>query len=113
MRKGMAVDQGYLEHIKELLSPVEGVTYRAMFGGYGVFHEGDMFALISGSTSTLYFKVGDLNREAFQAAGSEAFGRMPYWEVPANVLEDSEEMQEWASVAVQVGHITATKKRPT
>ena len=105
----MAVDPGSLEYIKELLSPIEGVTYRPMFGGYGVFHEGDMFGLISGSTSTLHFKVGDLNREAFEAAGCGKLGRMPYYEVPADVLEDSEEMREWAGVAVQVGHITAKK----
>ena len=107
----MPVDQGYVEHIQEMLSPIEGVTYRAMFGGYGVFHENDMFGLISRSPSTLYFKVGDLNREAFKAAGSESFGRMPYHAVPANVLEDSDQMQEWATLAVQVGHLTSKNNR--
>ena len=107
----MPVDQGYLDHIKELLSPIEGVTYLTMFGGYGVFHEGDMFGLISGVASTLYFKVGDLNRDAFKAASTERFGLMPYYEVPANVLEDSEEMQDWASLAIQVGHLTSKNNR--
>ncbi len=107
----MAADPGYLEHIMECLAPVGGVTPRAMFGGYGIFHEGDMFALISSGASTLHFKVSDTNRAAYEDAGSEQFRGMPYYEVPADVLEDMESMQEWARIAIDVGHATATKKK--
>lgn len=107
----MPVDQGYLEHVQELLSPIDGVVYRDMFGGFGVFHDGDMFGLICRSPSTLYFKVGDLNRDTFESAGSQRFGLMPYYEVPASVLEDKDEMQQCASAAIEVGHIAAAKKR--
>ncbi|MFC1913339.1 TfoX/Sxy family protein [Chloroflexota bacterium] len=44
-----------------------------MFGGYGIFHEGDIFALISGDT--LYFKVDDFYRAAYENAGSKPFAR--------------------------------------
>ncbi len=37
----MAADPGYLEHVLECLAPVGGVTSKAMFGSYGIFHEGD------------------------------------------------------------------------
>ncbi len=40
-----------------------------MFGGYGVFHDGKMLALISGSN--LYFKVDDSNRGAISTGVSE------------------------------------------
>jgi len=36
---------------------------------------------------------------------------MPYYEVPADVLEDVDALQEWARIAIDVGHATATKKK--
>jgi DNA transformation protein len=79
-----------------------------MFGGYGIFHKGDMFALISGSE--LYFKVDDTNRAAYDAAGSHRFVPMPYYSVPAEVLENEAEMNDWARTSVAIGHATAKKK---
>ena len=32
---------------------------------------------------------------------------MPYWEVPADVLEDPELFREWAERAIAHGHATA------
>lgn len=55
----MPGDAGLLQHVIELLEPIDGVTSRAMFGGYGIFHNRDMFALMSGSI--LYFKVNKEN----------------------------------------------------
>jgi DNA transformation protein len=107
----MAADPGYLEHVLEWLAPIGGVTPRAMFGSSCLFHEGDMFGLISRTTSTLYFKVSDSNRSAYEGVGSEKFPHMPYYEVPADVLEDVDALQEWARIAIDVGHATATKKR--
>ncbi len=105
----MTVDKGYLDHVMELLAPLGGVTSRAMFGGYGIFHEGDMFALIS--DSTLYFKVDESNLVAYENAGSKQFKPMPYYEVPADVMEDTALLQDWARTSIAIGHATASKKR--
>jgi DNA transformation protein len=105
----LAADAGFQDHVMEILAPLGGVKSRAMFGGYGIFHEGDMFALISGST--LYFKVDDSNRPAYEQAVSSRFLRMPYYEVPAEVLEDSDKLREWARISIAIGHATAKKKR--
>lgn len=104
----MPADTGYRDHIMEMLAPLGGLTSRSMFGGFGVFHEGDMFGLISGST--LYFKVDDSNRAAYEAAGSSRFKPMPYYEVPADVIEDGDKFSEWANIAIAIGHATAKKK---
>ncbi len=61
-------DNTYINHVMELPAPVGDIVSRAMFGGYGISHEGDMFALISGST--LYFKVNESNLAAYEKAGS-------------------------------------------
>ena len=93
----------------EMLSSVPGITSRPMFGGYGIFQDGDMFALISGSV--LYFKVDDSNLADYESAGSERFKPMPYWSVPADVMEDADSLGQWAARSVAIGHATAKKKK--
>ena len=68
----MPLDKGLVAHVLEMLEPLGGITGRAMFGGYGVWHEGQMFALFNSDT-TFYLKVDASNRAAFQAAGSAPF----------------------------------------
>ena len=67
----MKASPEYLEFVMEKLAPLGDITSRAMFGGYGIFHQGLMFALIS--EDTLYFKVNDSNREMYQKARSRLF----------------------------------------
>jgi TfoX/Sxy family transcriptional regulator of competence genes len=55
--------------------------------------------------------VDDTSRPRYEEAGSEQFMNMPYWSVPADLLEDRDELQEWAAEAVAVGHATASAKR--
>lgn len=105
----MSSDASFLEHVMELLRPLGDISSRAMFGGYGIFDRGDMFALISGST--LYFKVNDSNRVLYEDAGSKRFVPMPYYEVPAEVFEDTSLLHEWAHTAIAIGNTTAKKKR--
>lgn len=103
----MAVDAGYREYVMELLAPLGGVSGRDMFGGYGIYRDGAIFAIIS-SDSKLYFKVDDSNRPRYEAAGAAPFVPrpklvMPYYEVPADVIEDREALIEWARGAVAAG----------
>ncbi len=105
----MAADKELLNHIMDLLAPLDGISNRAMFGGFGIFHEGDMFALIT--NSGLHFKVNETNLAAYQEAGSKQFKPMPYYEVPTEVLEDTTMLLEWAKISIAVGHATAKKKK--
>ena len=105
----MAADKDYLNHIMDLLAPLDGISNRAMFGGFGIFHEGDMFALIT--NSGLHFKVNETNLAAYHEAGSKQFKPMPYYEVPADVLEDRTKLLEWANISIAIGHATAKKKK--
>ena len=105
----MAGDAGFLQHVMELLDPIDGVASRAMFGGYGIFHDGDMFALISGST--LYFKVNEENITQYEESGSSKFTPMPYYEVPEEVMENQNTFIEWAETSIDIGHKTAKKKK--
>ena len=96
------------ERLVQEVAPVGDLTSKKMFGGYGVFESGVMFALIT-SDGVVHLKAGDANRERFEAAGAEKHGRMPYFQVPAVVWDDSEALREWAQEAIDVAH--ASKKK--
>ena len=87
------------ERLVEKLSTLGDVSSRKMFGGYGIFESGSMFALIT-SDGIVHLKVDDSNRAKFEKAGSEKFGRMPYYEIPANVLKNTRSLRSWASASL-------------
>lgn len=58
-------------YLLELLAPLGPTSARRMFGGVGLFHGGTMFGLIA--REELFFKVGDANRPAYEAAGEAPF----------------------------------------
>lgn len=106
----MATSPEYRDHIVELLSPFHPVHARSMFGGVGLFTEDTMFALIS-SEDVVYFKTDDSNRADYEAAGMERYGRMPYYQVPADVLESPEALKTWVDKSVAIAKAGAKKKK--
>ena len=110
----------YCDYIVDALSPLRGVSARAMFGGYGVYRSGLMFAIIV--EDVLYFKVTDLNRKDFEDAGAQPFeyqakGKrisLSYWAAPAEVLDDEETLITWAGTACRAARESkdAKAKRP-
>ncbi len=101
----MAVSQEYIDLITDQLSEFEGATVKKMFGGYGIFKEKKMFGLVG--DDTLFLKVDDHNRADYEARGMkqhymEKKGKgMPYWTVPADVLENKNELKKWAEKAYE------------
>ncbi|MCK7593562.1 TfoX/Sxy family protein [Pseudomarimonas salicorniae] len=96
-----------IDWYRELLETIGPVSARKMFGGWGLFHDGRMFALVA--DEVLYLKVDAQTREAFAAAGSAPFvyesarGRaeMGYWRAPDEAMDDPEAMRPWARLAWQ------------
>lgn len=106
----MKVSPEFLDFVMEKLAPIGGVKSRAMFGGYGIFHDGLMFALIA--EDTLYFKVNDSNRDMYKKAGSRVFPHgISYWEVPAEVAEETGKLHEWANISINIAQAAAKKKQ--
>lgn len=104
----MAVSPNYQAFVLEQLGRVlPGVQARAMFGGVGIYSSTLFFALID--NDTLFFKVDDTTRPAYERRGMAPFrpfgdggDAMAYHEVPADVLEDLDALAEWAQQAVAV-----------
>ncbi len=110
----MAVSDEFVEYVVEQLSGWGEVSVRRMFGGAGLYRGAVMFGLIADDVA--YLKVDDSNRDDFEAAGSSPFtpfaekGKtmaMPYYEIPADILEDREELAQWANRS----WLVAMKKR--
>lgn len=56
----MPATRAFLELVLEKLALLGAVTGKSMFGGFGVFHDNEMFGLIS--NDVLYLKADDSNR---------------------------------------------------
>ena len=96
----MAANKDYLELVIEKLTPLGDVTGKSMFGGFGVFHGGRMFGLIS--KDVFYLKVGDANREEYSKRCCPQFKPMPYFQVPDDVFEDDEQLLLWAHSSIDL-----------
>ncbi len=114
----MTVDNGFIEHLRELLEPLDGITIKRMFGGRGVFRHGLMFALVA--DDTFYFKVDDQNRPSFEARDLKPWtyqnkdGKvmtMPYYQAPEETLDNADDMCEWAESAYGAA-VRAQKPKP-
>ena len=92
-----------------MLSPIGALRSKSMFGGYGIFHEGAMFALIKGNG--LFFKVDDTNRATYESAGSKQYKPMPYFQVPIDVLANRSTLVAWARLSVAIAHAQPPKKK--
>ena len=105
----MAVSKEYYQSVMERLEPLGEVTGKTMFGGYGIFFQGLMFAVIS--DDVLYFKVDPTNLDDYEKAGSTKFPHgLNYWEVPEDVFEDNAVLPEWARKSINVALEAAAKK---
>lgn len=98
----MSSDSSYIEYLRELFTGLGPVGARRMFGGYGIYHDGLMIAVVF--EQRLFLKVDDETRAAFTAAGCEAWTyegkdkpvQMSYWSVPDEAMDSSEAMTPWA-----------------
>jgi DNA transformation protein and related proteins len=105
--------------VLDLLAPLGPVSAKRMFGGVGLFHSGMMFGLIV--RDELFFKVGNGNRAAFEAAGEAPFSYGTrhggthtigsLWRCPPELLDDAETLQDWARQAVEAA-AAAARDRP-
>ena len=98
------------QELQDKLIALGDIRIRKMFGGHGVFEEDSMFALVD-SQGSIYFKADDTNVQLFEAAGSEKHGRMPYYQVPTEVLADEKVLQEWAQSSISVSKKTKKRKK--
>ena len=105
----------------DLFADFGPVTIRRMFSGYGISADGTNFALAL--RAGLYFRADETTIPQFEAEGSRPFqyqqrrsGKVvtvnSYWELPARLFDDSEELTGWARAALSAAQRAALNKRP-
>jgi DNA transformation protein and related proteins len=101
----MMAGERFNDRIVDRLAALGDITSRAMFGGYGIYWRGVIFAI--SYRERLYFKVNDQSRPAFEALGMGPFRPndrqtlKSYYEVPQIVLDDTEALLSWAGEAIR------------
>ena len=105
----MPATKAFLDLVLERLASLGTGTGKSMFGGFGVFLEGEMFGLIS--NDVLYLKADDSNRADYVARGSNQYKPMPYFRVPDDVFEDAEELRVWAKKSITIAQAAPKKKK--
>jgi DNA transformation protein len=107
----------FIDYVMELFGPFGTVRTRRMFGGYGVYLDGLMFAIVS--EDMLYLKADELNRVEFEQAGCEIFGyarkgkraTLNFFRAPDDAMESPELMLPWARTAYAAALRANAKKQ--
>ena len=101
-----------------LTTPIGAVEAKPMFGGYGFYFEGMIFALEA--YGKIWLKVDTETRARFEATGSEPFlyeGRtrtveMPYWTIPEEAMRGGAALKRWVGLALEAARRASARKRP-
>jgi DNA transformation protein and related proteins len=103
----------------DLFADFGPVAIRRMFSGYGISADGINFALAL--RGGLYFRADEQSIPRFEAEGSTPFSYQTraktvtvnsYWQLPARLFDDSEELVDWARAALAAAQRAALRKRP-
>jgi len=106
------------EFLTDLFADFGPVSIRRMFSGYGISVDGVNFAL--SLRAGLFFRADDETIPRFEAEGSKPFSYqtstrsvtvVSYWQLPARLFDDTEELSEWARAALGAAQRAALKKR--
>lgn len=106
------------EFLIDLFADFGPVTIRKMFSGYGISADGINFALAL--RAGLFFRADAATIPDYEAEGSRPFQYSTraktvtvnsYWELPARLFDDSEDLVRWARAALAAAQ-RAKVKRP-
>ena len=107
------------EFLIDLFDEFGPVTIRKMFSGHGISADGTNFALAL--RAGLFLRADELTIPDFEAEGSKPFQYSTraktvtvnsYWELPARLFDDSQELAQWARAALAAAQRAKVKQRP-
>jgi len=96
----------FITYVRDQLRMFGPIEARPMFGGFGLYLDDLFFGIVH--DDRLYFKTNSRSAADYIDQGMEPFRPNPrqtlknYYEVPPDVLEDSERVTNWAKAALSV-----------
>ncbi|WP_193089757.1 TfoX/Sxy family protein [Advenella sp. FME57] len=119
----MSVSRDFLEYVLDLLAPLGPITTRRMFGSVGLYLDGRMFAIVSGE-NRFYVKSDSQTQAQFDKAdclpltyttkktnGDSKTIALSFHAPPESVLDDRQQMLEWAQLGVEAAARVPEKKQ--
>ncbi len=110
----------FVAWVEDAFAPLGPVKVKRMFGGGGVWADGTMFALLA--DERVYLKTNEATRPAFVEAGCEEFvwdnpktgavWRSGYFEAPAHLFDDADELKRWSLRALDVARAGKARRAP-
>jgi DNA transformation protein and related proteins len=97
-------DDSFKDYALDQLASLGAVRARSMFGGHGLYHGPEFFGILH--QGRLYFRTDARTRPDYIVRGMSPFQPNPrqtlvsYYEVPADVLDDTEILTAWARAAL-------------
>ena len=106
----------FTHYLQDVFRDIQPITTRRMFGGYGIFKDGLMFALVA--DDTLYLKVDAINQVDFQQRSLPAFQyskgdktfSMSYHLAPDEIFDQPALAAAWAERSIQAAHRSHASK---
>lgn len=86
------------------MSDIKDIRSRQMFGGWGIYSGEKFFAIVQ--ESSLYFKTNEKTSKKYIDAEMQPFAPSEeqilknYYEVPADVIENKDEIVLWAEESI-------------
>lgn len=95
----------FKEFVLDQLVKLDDLSCKSMFGGYGLYQGVIFFGVIY--RDRLYFKTDESSRLRYVKYKSKPFQPhakqtlKTYYEVPVEILEDQQQIIDWAKIAIQ------------
>ena len=95
--------EGFKEFVLDQLAQLNGLSCRAMFGGYGLALQGRFFGIIH--RGRLYFRTDPATAPRYRVYHMKPFTPNTrqtlknYYEVPVDIVESADTLVEWARAA--------------
>lgn len=98
----------FVDYLEEVFERFGAIQARKMFSGYGIYHDGVMFALVA--DDTLYLKADESIAHYFEAKGLSPFTynkgekiiKMSYYLAPEEIFDDRDEAAAWVRRSFEV-----------
>ena len=97
-------DDSFKDFVLDQLRDLDDVEARRMFGGYGLYQDETFFGIVH--KGRLYFKIDETTVAEYRKRKMKAFQPnakqtlKSYYQVPAEVIEDTDQLCEWTEQAI-------------
>ena len=111
-------DESFKDFVLDQLNGLDAVEARRMFASYALYQDETCFAVVS--KGRLYFKIDEFTVGEYRKRKMKPFRPnakqtlKSYYQVPLEILEDSERLGEWTAQAIscqkKIRNLTRRKK---